>query len=96
MRRIREIVVPIDNCDMAARIEQWPRAISGRELSVLLDMSLSGIFSLAKRGELPHYKVGNSVRFDPHATAQWLRQRQSGCFPERPCSEPVAGPEVTA
>jgi len=69
---------------MAARIEQWPRAISGRELSVLLDMSQSAIFGLPKRGELPHYKVGNSVRFDPHATAQWLRQRQIG-FPEQTC-----------
>ena len=95
MRRIRELVVPIDNCDMAARIEQWPRAISGRELSVLLDISRSGISGLAKRGELPHYKVGNSVRFDPHATAQWLRKRETG-FPERPCSEPVAESEVTA
>ena len=95
MRRIREIVVPVDNCDMAARIEQWPRAISGRELSVLLDMSQSKIFSLAKRGELPHYKVGNSVRFDPPATAQWLRERQTA-FPERHRSEPVAEPEVIA
>jgi excisionase family DNA binding protein len=90
MRRIREIVVPVDNCDMAARIEQWPRAISGRELSVLLDMSQSAIFGLARRGELPHYRVGNSVRFDPHATAQWLRQRQTA-FPK-----PVADPEVLA
>ena len=95
MRRIREIVVPVDYCDMAARIEQWPRAISGRELSVLLDMSQSKIFSLAKRGELAHYRLGHSIRFDPHATAQWLRQRQSG-FAERPCSESVAEPEVTA
>ena len=96
MRRNKGIVTFIDNSDMATRIEQWPRALAAPELADLLGMSRSAIYGLVQRGELPHYRVGNSVRLDPHGIAEWLRKRETG-FPEQTCpAEHIDQSEVTA
>jgi excisionase family DNA binding protein len=82
MRRTQGIAVPIENCDLATRIEQWPRALTAPELADLLGLGKTGIYDLAKRGGIPYYRLSGSIRFDPVTTAKWLRERQIG-FPER-------------
>jgi excisionase family DNA binding protein len=81
MRRIQGIVVPIETCDLATRIERWPRALTAPELADLLGLGKSAIYDLAKRNGIPYYRLSGSIRFDPVTTAKWLRDREIG-FPE--------------
>jgi len=82
MRKTQGIVVPIETCDLATRIEHWPHALTAPELADLLGLGKTAIYDLAKRGGIPHYRVAGSIRLDPATTAAWLRNRQVA-FPER-------------
>lgn len=82
MRKTQGIVVPEETCDLATRIERWPRALTAPELADLLRTGKTAIYDLAKRGGIPHYRVAGSIRFDPFTTAAWLRAREVA-FPER-------------
>ena len=50
-------------------------ALKASELASLLGISRRAVSDKAARGILPSFRVGNSVRFDPHVVAKWLRQR---------------------
>jgi excisionase family DNA binding protein len=56
-------------------IESRPEAWSARELATLIGCTGKHIYALAKSGRMPHLRIGSMVRFDPAATAEWLRQR---------------------
>jgi excisionase family DNA binding protein len=34
------------------------------------------VYDLAKRNQIPHYRIGALVRFDPQAIAEWLETCQ--------------------
>jgi excisionase family DNA binding protein len=53
------------------------RAITVRELATLLHVSERLIYRMAADGVIPSLKICGSVRFDPYATAQWLRRTMS-------------------
>ena len=63
--------------DPPEKIEARARAITVAELGVLLHLSRTAIYDIARRGAIPHYRIGGSLRFDPHAIAAWLRSRKS-------------------
>ena len=63
---------------LPVRIEQWGAALTANELSELLGIPRSSIYAMAKRGSIPHYLFGSTVRFDPAETAAWLRSRTVG------------------
>lgn len=48
--------------------------VRAREVAKALDLSERQVLRLAQAGELPHVRVGRSVRFDPAAVEAWLRQ----------------------
>jgi excisionase family DNA binding protein len=50
-------------------------ALTTSELAAVLGVSRRSIFDLAKAGRIPSFRVGSSVRFDPHRVATWLRER---------------------
>ena len=60
---------------LADQIERHGRALTAADLANLLAMSKPSIFKLAAAGTLPSFRIGTSVRFDPHAVATWLRKR---------------------
>ena len=82
MRKNQGISAPFEIGDLATRIERWPHALTAPELADLLGLGKSTIYDLAKRGEIPHYRVASSIRLDPVTTAAWLRNREVA-FPER-------------
>jgi excisionase family DNA binding protein len=61
--------------NIVALIEGRAEAWSARELAQLIGCTGKHIYALAKSGRLPHLRIGGMVRFDPAATAAWLRQR---------------------
>ena len=56
-------------------IEKRESAWSASDLAKLLGCSDKHIYSLAKSGRMPHLRIGGVIRFDPGATAAWLRER---------------------
>ena len=46
--------------------------ITAKEVSKLLKVSVWMIYELVKSGELPHFKVGRSVRFIKGDVVRWM------------------------
>ena len=61
--------------NIIALIESKSGAWSAPELAELLGCTGKHIYALAKSGRMPHLRIGTMVRFDPTATAEWLRNR---------------------
>ena len=56
-------------------VREKQEALRVRELAQLLGVSPQQIYKMAARGEIPSFKVANAVRFDPHETADWLKDK---------------------
>jgi excisionase family DNA binding protein len=61
--------------DLPSYLETVDCAMTTTELAKVLGVSRRSIFDLAKAGRIPSFRVGSSVRFDPHRIAKWLRER---------------------
>ena len=61
--------------EIIALIEARRGAWSAPDLAELLGCSGKHIYALAKAGRMPHLRIDGMIRFDPRATAQWLRER---------------------
>jgi excisionase family DNA binding protein len=58
---------------LSEKIEAIDHAITAAELAALLHLGKTAIYDMAHRSAIPHYRISGSVRFDPHAIAEWLR-----------------------
>ncbi|HTF63924.1 MAG TPA: helix-turn-helix domain-containing protein [Edaphobacter sp.] len=45
------------------------------DLAELLGVDDKHIYRMAARGQLPSFRVGSAVRFDPQELAKWLRSK---------------------
>lgn len=61
--------------EIIAIIEARHSAWSAPDLAELLGCSGKHIYALAKSGRMPHLRIDGMIRFDPAATARWLRER---------------------
>jgi excisionase family DNA binding protein len=52
------------------------RLLTTEDLGVRLRMPVESVQTLARRGELPGFKVGKAWRFRPSAIEKWERQRE--------------------
>ncbi|MFT3914873.1 MAG: helix-turn-helix domain-containing protein [Anaeromyxobacteraceae bacterium] len=48
------------------------RLLTVREVAARLNVCRATVYSMVERGELPHVRVGNAVRFDPMSLARAL------------------------
>ena len=55
------------------KIERIDHAMTVTEISDLLNLGKTAIYEMTRRGAIPFYRLGGSVRFDPDAIAEWLR-----------------------
>ena len=60
---------------LADQIARSKGALTAYELAELLSVSAISIFRLAKRGVIPAFRVGTSLRFCPAAISKWLKER---------------------
>lgn len=58
-------------------IEQKQCALRANDIARILDLSEKQIYKMAASGEIPSLRIANSVRFDPHDFAVWLKTRSS-------------------
>ncbi len=56
-------------------VREKQEALRVRDLAQLLGVSQQQIYKMAASGEIPSFKIANAVRFDPHETAEWLREK---------------------
>jgi excisionase family DNA binding protein len=56
-------------------VREKQEALRAQDLAQLLGVSPQQIYKMAAKGEIPSFKVANAVRFDPHETADWLREK---------------------
>jgi excisionase family DNA binding protein len=59
---------------LASHINAMHRALTAQELADLVSMKKVTILRRAKRGTIPSFRIGGSVRFDSSAIAKWLMQ----------------------
>jgi excisionase family DNA binding protein len=50
-------------------------AMTVRELAEILHLSQRQIYKLAATNQIPHFRIGASVRFDAAAVSVWLEER---------------------
>jgi excisionase family DNA binding protein len=48
------------------------------EVATLLRIHLTTVYKMAKRGELPGFKIASDWRFDPAQIDGWVRSRMRG------------------
>ena len=61
---------------LAEQVEKTTHALTVPEVAKLCRMSTMTIYRQVKQGRIPHFKIGDSVRFDPKTLAIWLRKMQ--------------------
>ena len=54
-------------------IEDCGTALTVKDVAEILKVSPRLIYQLVQVGEMPHFRVGKAVRFEPHALSSWLR-----------------------
>lgn len=74
-KSVKSAGLPLTESSIIAAVAAKRSAWSAHELSELLGCSGKHIYALAKSGRLPHLRINGMIRFDPAATAQWLRER---------------------
>jgi excisionase family DNA binding protein len=65
-------------------IETRKTALTVLEVAEILSVSKRLVYQLVSIGEMPHFKVGGAVRFEPQALALWLRERMVESAKEKP------------
>jgi excisionase family DNA binding protein len=72
MKETDFITKPDEPHGIRARLARFKRALTAVELAGLLSVSPITIYKQAKKGIIPSFRVGTSVRFDPRKTADWI------------------------
>jgi excisionase family DNA binding protein len=62
---------------LAELVEEKTEALRVRDVARILDVSAKQIYKMAAKGQIPSMRIANTVRFDPHDFATWLRTRAS-------------------
>ena len=60
---------------LAVDLEKMTQALRASELARILSTSKMTIYRLVKQGNIPYFRVGGLIRFDPQAVADWLRRK---------------------
>lgn len=54
----------------------FPQLVGAAEIAEATGFTKKHIYDLAKRGAIPHYRIGSSVRFDPVKVMAWLKEHE--------------------
>jgi excisionase family DNA binding protein len=61
--------------NLIEELESRNGGIKVSDLAAILGVDDKHIYRMAARGQLPSFRVGGAVRFDPQEVAKWLRSR---------------------
>ncbi len=57
--------------------------MTAEEVADLLRVRADWVYEMARRGELPSYKLGKFRRFSRADVLAWLREREDGTYKQR-------------
>lgn len=60
--------------DLAAVVEQRSGLLDVQDLIELTGFKKTAIYDMVADGRIPYLRFGSSIRFDPIAIADWLRE----------------------
>jgi excisionase family DNA binding protein len=63
----------MEQTGLPEQIASLPRALTAKEIAVLLRVTPRTIYRMARTAAIPCIRIGTCVRFDPAAIADWLR-----------------------
>ncbi len=61
--------------NLIEELEARSGGIKVSDLAAILGVDDKHIYRMAARGQLPSFRVGGAVRFDPQEVAKWLRAK---------------------
>ena len=61
---------------MLEELKTRRKAMTVREVADILSLSEREIYKLAASNQIPHFKIGSSVRFDAAAVLLWLEEKK--------------------
>lgn len=53
--------------------DNYPSTLRIQDLAKLLKISISMAYKLVEKNEVPHYRIGTAIRFDPIEIHEWLQ-----------------------
>jgi excisionase family DNA binding protein len=53
------------------RLASFDRALTAYEVAALLKVHLDTVYKQARAGNLPSFRIGTSIRFDPKKLGEW-------------------------
>jgi excisionase family DNA binding protein len=56
-------------------LESKEQALKAGELAKLLGVTRQHIYKMAATGDIPSFRVGRAVRFDPKQVVEWLQRK---------------------
>jgi excisionase family DNA binding protein len=59
------------------------QVLTAAEVAQMLGVSKDYIYDACARDELPHVRLGRSIRFRRESIEQWLREQEQGAAAER-------------
>ena len=61
--------------NLIEELEARSGGIKVSDLAAILGVDDKHIYRMAARGQIPSFRVGGAVRFDPQEVAKWLRTK---------------------
>ena len=68
--------------NLIEELEARSGGIKVSDLAAILGVDDKHIYRMAARGQLPSFRVGGAVRFDPQEVAKWLRAKYGVFLPD--------------
>lgn len=75
--------VAAERHDLCASPAPASPLLTEREAARVLAVSPRTLWSLRADGQIPHLRIGRSVRYVPADLLEWIEQRKEQCDPER-------------
>jgi excisionase family DNA binding protein len=61
---------------MPSELGKSKTALRVADVAKILSVSERQIYKLVQSGEIPYFRVGNAVRFDPLIISRWVGERE--------------------
>lgn len=60
---------------LIVQLQHRQNALKANDLAMLLGVTPQHVYKMAAQQDIPSFRVGRSVRFDPSQVAEWLRRK---------------------
>jgi excisionase family DNA binding protein len=71
----RQSAIPTFVPSFIETVERFDRSLIAKEVAELFRLKLETVYRHARNHEIPSFRVGGSVRFDPLVLSRWMRSR---------------------